>query len=150
MCGWKGILGHELGPSRVSPNQCSRALIGSNQHWRVKWLTILPRIDADIHLIPVFKVHIFTMEICSFYTDQLHCKTQVKWTSLFTTDKHNWLVCDLNHTPNCYGKTWRFLCPFFRNLHLRENLARDCFTSTVSTVTNSVQNIFTHLRYCDK
>ena len=60
------------------------------------------------------------------------------------------LVCDLNRTPNCYGKTWRFLCPFFRNLHLRENLARDCFTSTVSTVTNSVQNIFTHLRYCDK
>ena len=49
------------------------------------------------------------------------------------------LVCDLNRTPNCYGKTWRFLCPFFRNLHLRENLARDCFTSTVSTVTNSVQ-----------
>ena len=47
------------------------------------------------------------------------------------------LVCDLNRTPNCYGKTWRFLCPFFRNLHLRENLARDCFTSTVSTVTNS-------------
>ena len=36
------------------------------------------------------------------------------------------------------------------NLHLRENLARDCFTSTVSTVTNSVQNIFTHLRYCGK
>ena len=61
-----------------------------------------------------------------------------------------WLVCDLNRTPNCYGKTWRFLCPFFRNLHLRENLARDCFTSTVSTVTNSVQNIFTHPRYCDK
>ena len=60
------------------------------------------------------------------------------------------LVCDLNRTPNCYGKTWRFLCPFFRNLHLRENLARDCFTSTVSTVTNSVQNIFTHLRHCDK
>ena len=60
------------------------------------------------------------------------------------------LVCELNRTPNCYGKTWRFLCPFFRNLHLRENLARDCFTSTVSTVTNSVQNIFTHLRYCDK
>ena len=47
------------------------------------------------------------------------------------------LVCDLNRTPNCYGKTWRFLCPFFRNLHLRENLARDCFTSTVSIVTNS-------------
>ena len=60
------------------------------------------------------------------------------------------LVCDLNRTPNCYGKTWRFLCPFFGNLHLRENLARDCFISTVSTVTNSVQNIFTHLRYCDK
>ena len=36
------------------------------------------------------------------------------------------------------------------NLHLRENLARDCFTSTVSTVTNFVQNIFTHLRYCGK
>ena len=51
------------------------------------------------------------------------------------------LVCDLNCTPNCYGKTWRLLCPFFRNLHLRENLARDCFTSTASTVTNSVQNI---------
>ena len=51
------------------------------------------------------------------------------------------LVCDLNRTPNCYGKTWRLLCPFFRNLHLRENLARDCFTSTASTVTNSVQNI---------
>ena len=49
------------------------------------------------------------------------------------------LVCDLNRTSNCYGKTWRFLCPFFRNLHLRENLARDCFTSTVSTVTNAVQ-----------
>ena len=39
---------------------------------------------------------------------------------------------------------------FFRNLHLRENLARDCFTSTASTVTNSVQNIFSRLRYCDK
>ena len=51
------------------------------------------------------------------------------------------LVCDLNRTPNCYGKTWRLLCPFFRNLHLRENLARDCFTSTASAVTNSVQNI---------
>ena len=49
------------------------------------------------------------------------------------------LVCDLNRTPNCYGKPWMFLCPFFRNLHLRENLAGDCFTSTVSTVTNSVQ-----------
>ena len=60
------------------------------------------------------------------------------------------LVYDLNRTPNCYGKTWRFLCPFFRNLHLRENLARDRFTSTVSTVTNSVQNIFTHLSYCHK
>ena len=47
----------------------------------------------------------------------------------------------VNRTPNCYGKTWRLLCPFFRNLHLRENLARDCFTSTASTVTNSVQNI---------
>ena len=53
--------------------------------------------------------------------------------------RHHFLVCDLNRTPNCYGKTWRFLCPFFRNLHLRENLARACFTSTVSTVTNSVQ-----------
>ena len=62
----------------------------------------------------------------------------------------SFLVCDLNRTPNCYGKTWRFLCPFFRNLHLRENLARNCFTSTLSTVTNSVQKIFTHLRYCDK
>ena len=51
------------------------------------------------------------------------------------------LVCDLNRTPTCYGKTRRLLCPFFRNLHLRENLARDCFTSTASTVTNSVQNI---------
>ena len=51
------------------------------------------------------------------------------------------LVCDLNRTPNCYGKTWRLLCPFFKNLHLWENLARDCFTSTASTVTNSVQNI---------
>ena len=60
------------------------------------------------------------------------------------------LVCDLNRTPNCYGKTWRLLCPFFRNLHLRENLARDCFTFTASTVTNSAQNSFTRLRYCDK
>ena len=51
------------------------------------------------------------------------------------------LVCDLNRTPNCYGKTWRLLCPFFSNLHLRENLVRDCFTSTASTVTNSVQSI---------
>ena len=56
-----------------------------------------------------------------------------------------WLVCDLNRTPNCYGKTWRLLCPFFRNLHLRENLARDCFTFTASTVTNSAQNSFTRL-----
>ena len=40
----------------------------------------------------------------------------------------------------CYGKARRLLCPFFRNLHLRENLARDCFTSTAPTVTNSVQN----------
>ena len=39
---------------------------------------------------------------------------------------------------------------FFRNPHLRENLARDCCTSTASTVNNSVQNIFTRLRYCDK
>ena len=41
----------------------------------------------------------------------------------------------------------------FLGIHLRENLgylARDCFTSTASTVTNSVQNIFTRLRYCDK
>ena len=60
------------------------------------------------------------------------------------------LVCDLNRTPNCYGKTWRLLSPFFRNLHLRENLARDCFTFTASTVTNSAQNSFTRLRYCDK
>ena len=60
------------------------------------------------------------------------------------------LVCDLNRTPNCYGKTWRLLCPFFRNLHLRENLARDCFTFTASTVTNSAQNSFTRLRNCDK
>ena len=60
------------------------------------------------------------------------------------------LVCDLNRTPNCYGKTWRLLCPFFRNLHLRENLARDCFTFTASIVTNSAQNSFTRLRYCDK
>ena len=35
----------------------------------------------------------------------------------------------------------------FRILHLRENLARDCFTSTASTVTNSVKNIFTRPRY---
>ena len=60
------------------------------------------------------------------------------------------LVCDLNRTPNCYGKTWRLLCPFFRNLHLWENLARDCFTFTASTVSNSAQNSFTRLRYCDK
>ena len=53
----------------------------------------------------------------------------------------SFLMCDLNRTPNCYGKTWRLLCPFFRNLHLRENLARDCFTSTASTVTNSAQYI---------
>ena len=58
-------------------------------------------------------------------------------------------VRSYSHT-NCYGKTWRPLCPFFRNLHLRENLARYCFTSTTSTVTDSVQNIFTRLRYCDK
>ena len=37
----------------------------------------------------------------------------------------------------------------FQESPLRENLARDCFTSTASTVTNSVQNIFTRLRYCD-
>ena len=73
----------------------------------------------------------------------------VFWNAYLST-QNICLVCDLNRTPNCYGKTWRFLCPFFRNLHLRENLARDCFTSTVSTVTNSVQNIFTHLRYCDR
>ena len=35
----------------------------------------------------------------------------------------------------------------FRNLHLRENLARPCFIYTASTVTNSVQNSFAHLRY---
>ena len=69
--------------------------------------------------------------------------TEIDWARAF-------LVCDLNRTPNCYGKTWRLLCPFFGNLHLRENLARDCFTSTASTVTNCVQNIFTRLRYCDK
>ena len=33
---------------------------------------------------------------------------------------------------------------------LAGELARDCFTSTASTITNSVQNIFTRLRYCDK
>ena len=63
---------------------------------------------------------------------------------IYLCDEYNgfiFLVWDLNCTPNCYGKTWRLLCPFFRNLHLRENLARDCFTSTASTVTNSVQNI---------
>ena len=37
-----------------------------------------------------------------------------------------------------------------RNLRLQENLARDCFTSTAPTVTNSVQNSFTRLRYCGK
>ena len=74
----------------------------------------------------------------------------VSLTKLNKRSSCQWLVCDLNRTPNCYGKMWRFLCPFFRNLHLRENLARDCFTSTVSTVTTSVQNIFTRLRYCDK
>ena len=26
------------------------------------------------------------------------------------------LVCDLNRTPNCYGKTWRFLCIFFSGI----------------------------------
>ena len=33
----------------------------------------------------------------------------------------------------------------FRNLHLRENLAKDCFLSTASTVTNSVQHIYTNI-----
>ena len=55
----------------------------------------------------------------------------------------------VNH-DYCYGKTWRLLCPFLKNLHLREDLARDCFTSTAPTVTNSVQNSFTRLRHCDK
>ena len=32
-------------------------------------------------------------------------------------------------------------CPFFRNLHLRENLARDCFTSIASTVLPTVCKI---------
>ena len=35
------------------------------------------------------------------------------WTSPVST-LVGLLVCDLNRTPNCYGKTWRFLCPFFR------------------------------------
>ena len=58
------------------------------------------------------------------------------------------LVCNLN--CSCYGKNVEALVSIFRNLHLREILARDCFTYTASTITNSVQNIFTHLRYCDK
>ena len=44
---------------------------------------------------------------------------------------------------------WMLLGLLVGNLHLRENLARDCFTPTTSTITNSVQNIFTCLRYCD-
>ena len=70
--------------------------------------------------------------------------------------QHQWTIPSLfgvwsywSHT-NCYGKTWRLPCPFFRNLHLQENLANDCFTSTASTATNSVQNIVTRLRNCDK
>ena len=48
------------------------------------------------------------------------------------------------------GHTNLAIWVFFRNLHLQDNLTRDCFTSTASTVNNSVQNIFTLLRYCDK
>ena len=61
------------------------------------------------------------------------------------------LVCDLNRTPIVMAKHGDPCVHFFRNLLLRENLARDCFTSTAaSTVTNYVQNSFTCQRYCDK
>ena len=76
------------------------------------------------------------------------------WLSDFLAPNHyqnEWFIgVRLRSHTNCYGKTWRLLCPFFRNLHLRENLTRDCFTSTACTVTDYVQNIFTRLRYCDK
>ena len=102
--------------------------------------------DVTIFLVlfQIWNAGVWIMEICNpqFSLDMTN-RREIEYNKL-------WLVCDLNRTPNCYGKIWRFLCPFFKNLHLRENLARDCFTSTVSTVTNSVQNIFTHLRYCDK
>ena len=52
--------------------------------------------------------------------------------SLWVWDR---LVCDLIRTPVVMAKQWILLCPFFSNLHLRENLARDCCTSTASTVT---------------
>ena len=111
-----------------------------------------------------FSFNFLTTGVTRFFSLILSLFTQL-WTPSFTptftpsfTFKHApaillatmsfpLLVCDLNRTPNCYGKTWRLLCPFFRNLHLRENLARDCFTSTASTVTNSLQN---RLCYCDK
>ena len=82
------------------------------------------------HCYPIFP-RLCAWDVCYIiFCHLLHIRSG-KTGNLFS------LVCDLNRTPNCYGKTWRFLCPFFRNLHLRENLARDCFTSTVSTVTNS-------------
>ena len=91
-----------------------------------------------------------TLIIFIFMPMTIHCTYALHFIQHVSIESHSlnsvpgtWvlLVCDLNCTPNCYGKTWKLLCPFFRNLHLRENLARDCFTSTASTVTNCVQNI---------
>ena len=86
------------------------------------------------------------------------CKAQLyKFQSkLFYTQHGTELVpifyhwCPILIHTSWYSKIWVLMCPFFKNLHLRENLARDCITSTASTVTNSVQNIFTRLRSCDK
>ena len=103
--------------------------------------------DGAHHKKPHFPSHPTEMQKVSPWHDismlQLHMAGMISepTNSQKKDCQSHLLVCDLNRTPNCYGKTWRLLCPFFRNLHLRENLARDCFTSTASTVTNSVQNI---------
>ena len=98
----------------------------------------------------------FASHLCFIRTRRLQCRHSglPLWRIMLLENASIFGVRSWSHT-NCYGKSWRLLCPFFRNLprgnlHLRENLAPDCFTPTASTVTNSVQNIFTRLRYCDK
>ena len=80
-----------------------------------------PRQYWLIYTVPVVKYPAKCL-LLNFIAGVLSYMGRLKIFSRFTW-KTLLLVCDLNRTPNCYGKTWRFLCPFFRNLHLRENLA---------------------------
>ena len=58
------------------------------------------------------------------------------------------LVCDLNRTPVVMAKHGG-PCVHFSGISTCGRTSRETFTSTASIVTNSVQNIFTRLRYGD-